>query len=546
MDDPALKDVLETIKDGLAISYRKSGHLARIRSQHDVRIKLEYASEKRIIQMKRPVVYEELLDKVMVAYTLDHVALQYTLSNSEGNSGHRADSPPPGCVPTEWDNDGVLTSQQGRPRFCGESKEGMFIPEDPEEFSSSDLSRSSSYASIGSLHSFGSNNTFPIRGKPPEARQHDSKGGTFPKRLSRHREDDLERNTVPRARRGGHPSPSELRQHSSITQHRSSSERSLSDSSSSSGLAPEFDSYGDRQKRGSDFDIASLSSMSMRDPDSARSPRAPTNWRLGKLLGAGAFGQVYLCYDADTGRELAVKKVQLSQHNHEQRKEVIALECEIQLLKNMRHERIVQYFGSLQDEHELCIFMEHMTGGSVKDEIRSYGALTESVCRKYTRQILEGIYFLHSNMIVHRDIKSANILRDSTGNVKLGDFGASKRLRTIVSQTAIKTVIGTPYWMAPEVINGDGYGRKADIWSIGCTVYEMLTTKPPWSEYETMAALFKIATEQPTLRLPASVSQQARDFHQIVFQRESRKRPSAEELLKHAFVQVHGPPVYSQ
>ena len=158
--------------------------------------------------------------------------------------------------------------------------------------------------------------------------------------------------------------------------------------------------------------------------------------------------------------------------------------------------------------------MRSSSQGSVKDQLKAYGALTENVTRKYTRQILEGMSYLHSNMIVHRDIKGspvklqrleyytvetldkcldrvfkysclwrviggikyvhvpcqlllsgANILRDSAGNVKLGDFGASKRLQTIcMSGTGIRSVTGTPYWMSPEVISGEGYGRKADVW----------------------------------------------------------------------------------
>ncbi|KAJ8010954.1 hypothetical protein DPEC_G00080510 [Dallia pectoralis] len=175
--------------------------------------------------------------------------------------------------------------------------------------------------------------------------------------------------------------------------------------------------------------------------------------------------------------------------------------------------------------------------GSIKDQLKSYGALTENVTRRYTRQILQGVLYLHSNMIVHRDIKGANILRDSSGNVKLGDFGASKRIQTIcMSGTGIKSVTGTPYWMSPEVINGEGYGRKADIWSVACTVVEMLTQKPPWAEYEAMAAIFKIATQPTKPLLPENVSDAARDFVRQVFVKEEC-RPTAETLLSHPFVQ---------
>uniref|UniRef100_A0A8C8ILX8 Protein kinase domain-containing protein n=2 Tax=Oncorhynchus tshawytscha TaxID=74940 RepID=A0A8C8ILX8_ONCTS len=270
-----------------------------------------------------------------------------------------------------------------------------------------------------------------------------------------------------------------------------------------------------------------------------RSPQAPVNWRQGKLLGRGAFGEVYLCYDADTGRELAAKQVPFDPDCQETSKEVNALECEVQLLKNLHHERIVQYYGSSRDleKRKLTIFVEFMPGGSIKDQLKAYGALTEKVTRRYTRQILQGVFYLHSNMIVHRDIKGANILRDSTGNIKLGDFGASKRIQTIcMSGTGIKSVTGTPYWMSPEVINGEGYGRKADVWSVACTVVEMLTQKPPWAEYEAMAAIFKIATQPTKPFLPEGVSEAARDFVRQVFI-EEKWRPTAENLLSHPFVQ---------
>ncbi|NWX84543.1 M3K3 kinase, partial [Nothoprocta pentlandii] len=280
-----------------------------------------------------------------------------------------------------------------------------------------------------------------------------------------------------------------------------------------------------------------LQVFSTSPPKARNSLQAPVNWRLGKLLGRGAFGEVYLCYDADTGRELSVKQVPFDPDSQETSKEVNALECEIQLLKTLRHDRIVQYYGCLRDpeERKLSIFVEYMPGGSIKDQLKAYGALTENVTRKYTRQILQGVFYLHSNMIVHRDIKGANILRDSAGNVKLGDFGASKRIQTIcMSGTGIKSVTGTPYWMSPEVISGEGYGRKADVWSVACTVVEMLTEKPPWAEFEAMAAIFKIATQPTNPQLPDGVSNCCRNFLKQIFVEEKR-RPTAEDLLRHPF-----------
>ncbi|MGH0154175.1 UNVERIFIED_CONTAM: hypothetical protein FKN15_053517 [Acipenser sinensis] len=221
--------------------------------------------------------------------------------------------------------------------------------------------------------------------------------------------------------------------------------------------------------------------------DYSDAPQAPVNWRLGKLLGRGAFGEVYLCYDADTGRELAVKQVPFDPESHETSKEVNSLECEIQLLKNLHHERIVQYYGCLRDpeEKKLSIFVEFMPGEQLK----------------------------------------------------VSDFGSSKRIQTIcMSGSGMKSVTGTPYWMSPEVISGEGYGRKADVWSVGCTVVEMLTEKPPWAEYEAMAAIFKIATQPTKPGLPEGVSESCRDFLMRIFV-EEKQRPTAEELLGHSFFQ---------
>ncbi|XP_022104396.1 mitogen-activated protein kinase kinase kinase 2-like isoform X2 [Acanthaster planci] len=460
-------------------------------------------------------------------------------------------SPPPGHVPTESMQDIIRDST------CGE---GRFIPE-PESEQQDHVMISSPNGSHQSLdkpfyggsQSLGSTSGRMFRAQSTNSYEEFSssqypersgKGGTFPTRYSMKNsqtEYDDGRKTFPSRSRRPQLSPSLMSRGSGEERSEAysphGSEHSLSKSSSSSGIGADYDTLDSRRRRDSELEhsIKSLQEMGLKE--NAKSPRAPVNWRKGKILGQGAFGVVYLCYDADTGRELAVKQVPLDNNNTEARKEVKALKSEIELLRNLHHDRIVQYFGCSEVRDVLSIFMELMPGGSVKDELRSYGPLTENVTRKYTRQILEGVAYLHISHIVHRDIKGANILRAGSGNVKLADFGASRRLQTIASYvTGIKSVTGTPYWMSPEVINGIGYGRKADVWSVGCTVVEMLTTKPPWADYEAMAAIFKIATQPTIPQLPSTVSDVARDFLQLMLIRDPQQRPWSHELLRHEFV----------
>ena len=177
----------------------------------------------------------------------------------------------------------------------------------------------------------------------------------------------------------------------------------------------------------------------------------PSSWRIGRKLGVGGFGHVYLCHDVDTGQQFALKQVVFEETGAEMQKEVKALEAEIDVLKTIHHERIVAYIGVHKTTTTLSILMEFMPGGSIHNYVRENGSLTETLTRKYTHQILEGLGYLHSRRIIHRDVKGANILRDSMGNVKLADFGASRQLRTIRSLMTHKSIQGTPYWMSPEV-----------------------------------------------------------------------------------------------
>ncbi|XP_059830540.1 mitogen-activated protein kinase kinase kinase 22 isoform X1 [Hypanus sabinus] len=555
-----LKDILQKVKDAfgqqMELHLINSEHRTPLRCQNELDKAIEHLDLNSGIKTLRILVMprKNIHMNCKTAEKLPEIRMSKSMGDLlgslyKGNERHRKlstgslhtgrSSPPPGSVP-----DGQQQfARQGS--YTSIHSEGEFIPETLEQnmldpFSSAEASLSGSCQSLdrsidspsfsqsGLARSY-TDECFNFKDHAKQSYERAGKGGTYPRQFafSNHRKDYSDgRRTFPR---------SFIHQENLFQL--VPSIRSHSTNGDSMGITLQSDDNWTIRWSSEDKNCLKVHDRHL----SSASPRAPINWILGKFLGRGAFGEVYLCYDADTGRELAVKQVAFDADCQETSKEVNALECEIQLLKNLRHDRIVQYYGSLRDsmERKLSIFVEYMPGGSVKDQLKAYGALTENVTRKYTKQILEGVSYLHSNMIVHRDIKGANILRDSVGNIKLGDFGASKRLQTIcMSGTGIKSVTGTPYWMSPEVISGEGYGRKADVWSVGCTIVEMLTEKPPWAEFEAMAAIFKIATQPTKPQLPDSVSNSCRGFLKQIFVEEKR-RPSADELLRHAFIQYN-------
>ncbi|XP_008694069.2 mitogen-activated protein kinase kinase kinase 19 isoform X4 [Ursus maritimus] len=213
----------------------------------------------------------------------------------------------------------------------------------------------------------------------------------------------------------------------------------------------------------------------------------------------------------------------------------------VELLKALKHVNIVAYLGTCLEENIVSIFMEFVPGGSISSIINRFGPLPEMVFCKYTRQILQGVAYLHENCVVHRDIKGNNVMLMPTGIIKLIDFGCAKRLAWAglngTHSDMLKSMHGTPYWMAPEVINESGYGRKSDIWSIGCTVFEMATGKPPLASMDRMAAMFYIGAHRGLMPpLPEHFSENAADFVRVCLTRDQHERPSAAQLLKHSFL----------
>jgi serine/threonine protein kinase len=284
--------------------------------------------------------------------------------------------------------------------------------------------------------------------------------------------------------------------------------------------------------------------LNRNDSGHAGSSKVPENWTKGELIGQGAFGSVYLGMDNDTGQLIAVKQVSLGQRGGPQAaaklaEHVRSLEAEVQLLQDLNHQNIVRYLGTERTQDALNIFLEYVPGGSIASLLAKFGSFQESVVRVYTKQILQGLLYLHGQGVIHRDIKGANILVANTGLVKLADFGASKKIEGLATmESGFKSVKGTPYWMAPEVITATGHGKQADIWSVACTVIEMATGKPPWMMQfgSQVAAMFHIAKSKGPPTLPEHLSPECKDFLYLCFNRNWKERPTAATLLQHAFL----------
>ena len=256
-------------------------------------------------------------------------------------------------------------------------------------------------------------------------------------------------------------------------------------------------------------------------------------------IGEGACGSVYLCKNKETGVYMALKQVDVSFKHKKLPEKVKALYQEMENLKKLKHKYIVKYYGVHHDNKSVSLLMEYVKGGSIFDLIVEKGAVHERDISKYCLQILEGLSYMHDNNIVHRDLKCANILLDEFNNCKLADFGISKHAEDIRSMEGCKTDIGTPYWMSPECIQGLSYGWKSDIWSFGCTVLEMLNTKPPYRDLNNQTAMYKIVHEDLVLYFRPGTSDHCMEFIKQCLHKDPKLRPSAQDLLNFKFISVY-------
>lgn len=253
-----------------------------------------------------------------------------------------------------------------------------------------------------------------------------------------------------------------------------------------------------------------------------------------KKVGQGASGSVYVARPLQgpitVHRRVAIKQIDLMS---QPRKELIV--NEITVMKESQHPNIVNFLEAyLRGSSDLWVVMEYMEGGALTDVIDN-NTLTEEQIATICCETTKGLQHLHRQNIIHRDIKSDNMLLDSQGHVKITDFGFCAKLTEHKNKRA--TMVGTPYWMAPEVVKQKEYGAKVDVWSLGIMAIEMIESEPPYLNEEPLKALYLIATNgTPKLKRPEKLSKEIKSFLSVCLCVDVNYRASTDELVEHEFL----------
>jgi serine/threonine protein kinase len=249
-----------------------------------------------------------------------------------------------------------------------------------------------------------------------------------------------------------------------------------------------------------------------------------------KQIGEGASGTVFLAIHLPTNSNVALKKIDTT--NAQNMKLILA---EITNMKKNKHPNIINFYGAYMSKPNICVAMELMDGGCLTDLVTGEYRMKESEIAWVSKECLRALAYMHNAGTLHRDIKSDNVLMNARGEVKLADFGYVAQLTK--GQDKRNSVVGTPYWMAPELVRGQPYGAKVDVWSLGIMCIEMVEGEPPYLELPPIRALFMIATNgTPELQNPERLSDTFKDFLLQALTVDVESRASALQLLQHPFI----------
>ncbi|EIN05528.1 kinase-like protein, partial [Punctularia strigosozonata HHB-11173 SS5] len=273
------------------------------------------------------------------------------------------------------------------------------------------------------------------------------------------------------------------------------------------------------------------------------SAAASLRWTRGKLIGKGSHGRVYVASTV-RGDIMVVRQVEMpidGAQDASRTSAIQALKREREFLEDLHHPNVIRYLGSEETPTMLNIFLEYVPGGSIASLLQNYGIFEEPLVMGFAKQILRGIQYLHSVLVIHCNLKASNILVDSTGTCKISDFASSKRFGDFQRErTASSLPDFAIFWMAPEVVRsgGRGYSYGADIWSFGCTVLEMYSGRPPWDGLGQHEVEVKLSGGETTPPLPTGIglSPSARDFLLTCFAATPQERGSASVLLEHVYL----------
>jgi len=250
-----------------------------------------------------------------------------------------------------------------------------------------------------------------------------------------------------------------------------------------------------------------------------------------KPIGQGAVGQIFSAKHSKSNEKVAIKEMSVKSAIKE------SLIAEMTIMKSAKHKNIVAFYGAYQVESKIWVVMELMDSGCLTEILDEFDTLkmSETQMGRVCYDVLGALQHMHKMHCIHRDIKSDNILLNCKGYIKLADFGFSCQL---TKEKALRTsVIGTPYWMPPEIIGGLEYGTKVDIWSLGIMLIEMAEGEPPYMDYPPLRALYMISTKGiPPFREKNKWSEELVDFRNKCLMVEQDKRPSGEELIEHPFI----------